>query len=191
MTRGLAAALTLAIATPAAGQEAVVDQARGLRMAGNLDGSERMLADFLRRNPSHYRAHYNLGLVFEARAVRAPPGRQRSALYRQAASHLERALQVRGKAEADYTIYNSLGVMYLGVPDLGAAEKAFSTGLQNQSRLSSGSRAKLYSNVGYLFALKGDMPRSEAMLRQAAALGSAPAASNLSKLERAGLVKRP
>lgn len=190
MTRWIAAALLLAIGSPAAAQEAIVDRARALRVAGQLDASERMLTDFLARNPNHYRAHYNLGLVYEARGIRAPAGAQRSALYRTGAAHLERALKVRPANEADFTIYNSLGVMYLGVPDLAAAERSFAIGLQNQARLTPASRGKLLSNVGYLFALKGDMPRSQAMLKQAAALGSAPAQSNLSKLERAGLVKK-
>lgn len=186
--RAVSLLLLIAVASPVLAQPAI-DQAREHRLAGRLDQSERMLATYLRANPTSYRAHYNLGLVFEARAMGEPPGPRRAAHFKTGAAHLERALRVRTADESDFTIYNTLGVMYLGIPDLANAERAFSIGLQNQARLPTASRAKLYSNVGYLFALKGDPARAETMLAQAAALGSAPARANLSKLNSAGLTK--
>ena len=105
----------------AVAQSASLEQARQARFAGRIDEADRLLGQILTRDPSNYLALYNMGLVYEARAVRARPGEPRLKHYRTAANWLERAYKSPGRANAGadtYTIYNSLGAMYLGLGDL-------------------------------------------------------------------------
>lgn len=165
-----------------------VDQARSARLAGRVDQSEQTLAAFLRTNPNHPRALYNMGLVYEARAARAPPGPARTQHYRKGIAYLEKAIAVQGKRPVeDPTIYNSLGVMYVSVSDVGNADRCFKLGFENEARLNSASKAKLYSNAGYLAAIRGDTALSVNYLKRATTLGSGTAAANLQRLKKAGI----
>jgi tetratricopeptide (TPR) repeat protein len=171
-------------------QASTFEQARTARFAGRIDDAERLLTVTLRADPDNYLALYNMGLVYEARAVRAPAGEQRRAYYRTAASWLERAFRAPGRnaAGADaYTIFNSLGTMYLGLGDLNRANLYLQQGLSNQNRLSDFSRGRLFGNLGYLYALQGDTRRARQFFQQGAALGSQFSQENLRRFDQAGI----
>lgn len=171
-------------------QGSALEQARTARFAGRIDDAERHLTSALRSEPNNYLALYNMGLVYEARAVRAPAGEQRLRHYRTAAAWLERAFRSPGRAAAGadtYTIFNSLGAMYLGLGDLNRADVYLQQGLRNQSRLSDFSRGRLYGNLGYLYALQGDTRSARQFFEQGARLGSAFARENLRRFNEAGI----
>ena len=171
-------------------QGSPLDRARTARSSGRADDAERLLAVTLRNEPNNYLALYNMGLIYEGRAVRAPAGEQRLRHYRTAAMWLERAFRSpgRGAAGADgYTIFNSLGAIYLGLADLNRANLYLQQGLSNQNRLSNSSRGELYGNLGYLYALQGDSGRARQYFSQGARLGNAFAQENLLRLDRAGI----
>jgi Flp pilus assembly protein TadD len=101
-----------------------------------------------------------MGLIEEARAQRLSQPAKNDKL-REAAKWLERALELRAKSGSDdYTIYNTLGYVYLQYQDIINAERVLTQGLKLEARLSTSSRAKLHNNLGYLYALKGDKARS-------------------------------
>lgn len=187
--RGLALlALLLASGTAASAaaqsQVPLLEQARQARFAGRIDDAERLLNIALRSAPNDYMTLYNMGLVYEARAVRAAPGESRLQFYRTAAAWLERAFKAPGRSAAGqdaFTIYNSLGTMYLGLGDLSRANAYLQEGLRNEARLSDFSRGRLYGNVGYLYALQGDPKRAQVYFQKGAALGSAYSRENLQR----------
>ena len=82
-------------------QDSTLEQARQARFAGRIDEAERLLILTLRRDPTNYIALYNMGLVYEARAVRAPAGEPRLRHFRMAAAWLERAYRSPGRRMAD------------------------------------------------------------------------------------------
>ncbi|HMG47412.1 MAG TPA: hypothetical protein VK614_08135 [Allosphingosinicella sp.] len=171
-------------------QASTFEQARQARFAGRIDDAERLLTITLQGEPNNYLALYNMGLVYEARAVRAPAGEQRLGHYRTAASWLERAFRSPGRSAAGadaYTIFNSLGTMYLGLGDLNRANLYLQQGLTNQARLNDFSRGRLYGNLGYLYALQGDSRRARQFFEQGARLGSAFAQENLRRFNAAGI----
>jgi tetratricopeptide (TPR) repeat protein len=171
-------------------QASALDQARAARFAGRIDDAERLLTIALRTEPNNYLMLYNMGLVYEARAVRAPAGEQRLQHYRTAAGWLERAFRSPGRASAGadaYTIFNSLGAMYLGLGDLNRADDYLQQGLRNQNRLNNSSRGRLYGSLGYLYAVQGDARRARQFFEQGARLGNAFARENLERLDRAGI----
>ncbi|HEY0627131.1 MAG TPA: tetratricopeptide repeat protein [Allosphingosinicella sp.] len=172
----------------ATAQPSVLEQARTARFAGNIDEAERLLTAFLRSDPNHYLGLYNMGLVYEARAVRAPLGKARLSYYRTAAQWLEKAYRSPGRrtAGADaYTIYNSLGTMYLGLGDLTNAARYLNEGLKNEGRLSNFSKGRLYANLGYLHALQGDIPQARRYFQAGAQLDSDFAKESLRRLDAA------
>ena len=179
-----------ALAPPALaqGSSGWVEKARTARFAGRIDEAERYLQAALRADPRNYMALYNMGLVYEARAVRAREGEARLRHYRTAASWLERAYRSpgRGSAGADaFTIFNSLGTVYIAAGDLQKADLYLQEGLRNEARLTPFSRGRLYGNVGYLYALQGDPKRARDYFARGASLGSAFAKENLRRLDAA------
>jgi tetratricopeptide (TPR) repeat protein len=186
----LAGLIATAVATPVFAQGSAVEKARVARFAGRIDEAERQLDIALSADPSNYLALYNMGLIYEARAVRAPAGEARLRYYRTAANWLEKAFQSpkRASAGADaYTIFNSLGAMYLGFGDLQKADSYLQQGLKNEARLTAFSRGRLYGNVGYLYALQGDTKRARMYFAKGAGLGSGFAQENLRRLDAAGI----
>ena len=178
----LAAALVLAAAAPAFAQGADFERARQARLAGRLDEAERLLRPILAAQPNEYLVIYNMGLLYEARAARLPPGVQKLAQLDDAIRWLEKARSIRETRSVDeYTIYNTLGHVYYQRGDVVKAEAIWRGALQYQDRLSPTSRAKLHGNLGYLYAVTGDTKRAELHLQQAAAINRG-AADNLARL---------
>lgn len=191
---GFAIALVIGVAwaMPAVAQSAAaaLELGRQARFAGRIDDAERHLNTALRADPNNYMVLYNMGLVYEARAVRAPAGDERLRHYRTAAGWLERALKSpqRARAGADaYTIFNSVGAMYLGLRDLTKADYYLQQGLRNESRLTDFSRGRLYANVGYLYALQGDLKRARHYFERGAKLGSDYSQESLSRFNAKGI----
>jgi tetratricopeptide (TPR) repeat protein len=165
-----------------------LEQARQARFAGRIDDAERLLIVTLRTDPTNYLALYNMGLVYEARAVRAPLGELRLRHYKTAAQWLEKAYRSPGRAHAGadaFTIYNSLGAMYLGLGDLTNARRYLQNGLKYQSRLNDFSKGRLFANVGYFYALQGDIPQARRYFESGANLDSAFAKDSLHRFDAA------
>ena len=181
-------AALLVNSSPVLAQPSALEQARIARFDGRIDDAERLLNVALRADPNNYIGLYNMGLVYEARAVRAPAGESRRGYSRTAAAWLERAYKSPGRGAAGedgYNIYNSLGAMYLGVGDLNRANFYLQQGLKNQDRLDNSSKGRLYANVGYLYALQGDTLRARQYFELGSRLGSSFAKENLSRFNRA------
>lgn len=185
----LAIGIALA-ATTASAQTSAFERGRDARFAGRLDDAERAFAEVLRTDPNHYRALYNMGLVFEGRAVRAPAGAPRLRHFRMAASWLERAFRSPQRAsggEHALTIYNSLGLIYLALGDLQRANRYLQEGFKNRARLTDFSRGRLFANLGYLYALQGDVRNARRFFSEGSRLGSRFATENLRRLDAAGI----
>lgn len=181
-----AAFLALAVATvaPSAAQERApeLEQAKALR-ARNPDAAERIVRGVLSRKPQDYFALYHLGLIEEVRATRLPPGPERLAHYRRSATWLERAKAVRAsQGVQEATIFNTLGVVYLGAGEIGLAQGAFKEAVRNEAALTPSSRGKLYSNIGYLKALTGKAEQAVPDLERGAKLGNETARQNLPRI---------
>jgi len=185
-------ALSLLVAAPVAAQPAptrsataaTLDRAKQLRYAGDLAGSARLVQGVLAREPLNYLALYNMGLIAEARAQKFGPGPERARHLQDAAQWLERARAQRGPQKiAEATIFNTLGAVYLQLGELTKAESALLEGKRNEAALSTSSRGKLYSNLGYLNALKGDTAAALPQLQEATRLGNRNAADNLARVE--------
>ena len=160
------------------------------RFAGQLDAAERAFAEALRADPQHYRALYNMGLVYEGRAVRAPAGEPRLRHFRTAVAWLQRAYRSPQRAssgEHAYTIYNSLGLMYLALGDLQQANRYLQEGYRHRNRLSEKSKGRLYANIGYLYALQGDVKNARRFFAEGARLRSNFATESLRRLDAAGI----
>lgn len=184
-------ALALAfVSTAAVGEDAAFERGRAARQVGDLDAAERAFQEVLRRDPQHYRALYNMAMVFEGRGVRAPAGSARLAHFRTAAAWLDRAYRSPKRATAGehaYTIYNTRGLIYLALGDLRQARIFLLEGYKHRDRLSEKSRGRLYANLGYLYALQGDRNRALHFFREGAALKSNFATLSLQKLNAAGI----
>ena len=189
-TAALAAIIAILAGAAAAAQTASFEQARQARLDGRLDDAEPILSTIVRREPENYMALYNLGLLYQMRAVRAPPGEPRLRHFRTSAGFLERAVRsperLRSGSHA-YTIFNSMGVIYLALGDLNRANFYLQRGLHYQARLSNFSRGRLYGNLGYLAALQGDIPTARRYFADGARLGSNFARENLERFDRAGI----
>lgn len=190
--RALIAALALAVAAaplavaPAMAQstEAQLRQAREARTAGDLPRATQLVQGVLRREPLNYLALYNMGLIAEARAQKAPPGPERARHLRDAAQWLERARAQRGPQKiAEATIFNTLGAVYLQLGELQRAEAVLMEGKRNEAALSAAARGTLYSSIGYLNALKGDTKAALPALEQATRLGNRTAADNYARVK--------
>ncbi len=152
-----------------------VARAKTLRYAGQLDQAESVLAGVLKTNPNHYLANYNMGLVYEARAQRVAPGIAKNAALATSAQWMEKALAIRVKTnEPEFTIYNTLGYVYLQQNNLIGADRVLNQGLPYANRLTPASRAKLYNNLGYLQARKGDRAGSIRYFNMASSVGATP-----------------
>jgi tetratricopeptide (TPR) repeat protein len=171
-------------------QDAPFEQARQARLAGRLDEAEPILTVIVRREPENYLGLYNLGLLYEARAVRAQEGEPRLEHYRTAAGFLERAVrspQRQASGSHAYTIFNSIGMVYLALNDLNRAHFYLDRGLHYQAQLNDFSRGRLYGNLGYLYALEGDIPRARHYFEEGARLNSNFARENLRRFNEAGI----
>ncbi len=186
--RSSAALLAVALVLGAGGAACAQPKSPELERAKALrdsdpDCAEAIVRGVLARSPNDYFALYHLGLIIYGRGARAPEGPDRLTQYRSAAAYLEKARAVRPvHGAADATIFNTLGVIYLAAGDLGRAQASFDEGLRNQSMLSPGSRAKLYSNIGYLKTLQGKYAEALPALQQASTLGNADARTNLGRV---------
>jgi Flp pilus assembly protein TadD len=83
------------------------------------------------------------------------------------------------------TVFNSLGYAYMEAGDLADARASLVAGLRYQDDLPPVSRAKLFSNLGYVQALLGNNAEAVKYLRMAAALGNTVATTNLARLTKA------
>jgi tetratricopeptide (TPR) repeat protein len=184
------AAVLLSSGTAAFAQSDPLEQARRARLAGRLDEAEPILNTIVRREPEHYMGLYNLGLLYEMRAAQAAPGEERLRHLRTAAGFLERAVRSPGRAasgEHAFTIFNSIGMIYINLGDLNRANFYLQRGLRYQARLSDFSRGRLYGNLGYLAALQGDIPTARRYFEAGARLNSSFARANLQRFNEAGI----
>jgi tetratricopeptide (TPR) repeat protein len=184
-------ALLLPQAPSAFAQSSTLERARQARSAGRIDEAEPLLREVLRAEPDNYLGLYNMGLVYEQRAIGAPTAQLRLQHYRTAADWLERARRSPGRRSAPddeaFTIFNSLGAMYLGLGDLAQAARYFREGLRHRDLLDNESRAKLFTNIGYMSALAGNNAQARDFFQQGANLGNRQARENLRRMDEAGL----
>jgi tetratricopeptide (TPR) repeat protein len=192
MIRSSIALALAAIALPVAAisQTSAFDRGRTARSNNRLADAERAFEEVLRADPNHYRARYNLCLVYESRAVQAPAGAPRLAGFRKAAGCLEQALRMpqRGASgEHAYTIFNTLGLIYLALGNYERANQLLQEGFRNRGRLSDFSRGRLFANMGYLYAVQGDVANARKFFSAGARLNSRFAAENIRRLDAAGI----
>jgi len=122
-----------------------LQEARKLRVAGELDTSIVQLKELVVRNPNYYAANYNLGLALTD-AKRPNEG----------IHFLERARSIREADKIpDATIYNSLGWAYMVDGRFTDAESAFQLAQRNQGLLSTESKTRRYNNWGWLYLSTG------------------------------------
>ena len=188
MIRVVIAATACAVALPAAAQTpsaAFVAGRQALR-AGQLDAAETQLRNALAAKPDDYLTLYNFGLVFEQRSRQAANPAARLDLLRTSADWLEKArAHLPTGPGTDYTIYNTLGFVYIQLGDLSRAEVRLNEGMGFINQLNPVSRGKLQANIGYVRALRGDNNGAARSFDLAARNGNAAAAANLSKLKSA------
>lgn len=176
-------AALIAVAAPAVAQTPM-ERARTLRYAGRLDDAERVTQGVLATRADDYIALYNMGLIEEARARKAAQGPERYRRLELAAGWLERARAVRvAQKPADATIFNTLGAVYIAMGQLGRAEAVLKEGQANEAALSQPSRGKLYNNIGYVSALKGERAKAVPAYEQATRLGNANADKSLKAIK--------
>jgi tetratricopeptide (TPR) repeat protein len=177
------ASLWLTLGTVLAQAPAQVDPvalAKSQRYAGQLDQAEATLKRVLAANPNHYLAIYNMGLVYEARAQRTAAS-ARSPLLLVSASWLERARVLRNNPKLniqEYTIYNTLGYVYLQLRDIAKAEIVLNEGKVHEAKLTPTSQAKFNNNLGYLASLKGDRAAASLYFSKSAKAGNMIARQN-------------
>jgi Flp pilus assembly protein TadD len=182
-------AILLAIAAvfPAIAQTDLVALAKSQRYAGQLDQAEATLRRMLATNPNHYLAIYSMGLVYEARAQRLPASARSPQLLR-SASWLESARALRNNPTLniqEYTIYNTLGYVYLQLRDITKAEIVLNEGKAHEAKLTPASRAKFNNNLGYLASLKGDRTAASVYFNKSAQSGNPIAQQNSIRLKSA------
>src|SRR5437870_936111 len=85
-------------------EKALIARSKELRLdKHDLAAAENLLKDLLKRYPNYYKAHYNLGLVY-----------QEERNYDTAIKELEAAKSIRESENLqDYSIYNTLGWVYM------------------------------------------------------------------------------
>jgi Tetratricopeptide repeat len=183
----LAATLFAAqLATPALAQTDPVALAQTQRYAGQLDQAEATLRNVLRTDPNHYLANYNMGLVYAARAQRLM-ATERTPLLLTSASWLETARALRNNPKfniQEYTIYNTLGYVYLQLREITKAEAILNEGKRYEAQLSETSRVKLNNNFGYLASLKGDRAAASVYFNKSARAGDPIAQQNAIRLKK-------
>jgi Flp pilus assembly protein TadD len=165
---------SIAIAENASVADRQVSEAKSLRIRGEYAAAEQRLNGVLQAQPDHFRATYNLGLAY------SQSGRTDEAI-----QTLERAASLREKTNAqDFTIYNTLGYLYMRDGQYTAAEKQFLKGLQFKDKLSPSSRALLTNNLGTLYLSQGKADKAAPLFKEAASAGSASAKVNLDVASR-------
>lgn len=177
MGRTLLIALAAALlATSAAGQtdpyDARLNQAKQLRVAGNLAGSERVVQEVLRQSPGHFRATYTLGLIQLDRGQSEAGVRTLNAA----------VTGLKGRPAPDPTIYNTLGWAQMKAGRFEQAEAAFKLGYADRARLTPASRQKLLNNMSLLYRLKGQPGVGKQYVQEAARAGSPQAQTTLQQM---------
>lgn len=167
-------AFGVALAAPSAADtaraiEQAVKAASQARAAGNLAAAETQLTRALKAAPNHYRATYDLGLVY------GQSGRTAEAI-----NALQHAATLRSRSEdQDYEIYNTLGwyLMKAGKDD--AAERQFLSGLQHKDKLGDAALGRLNNNLGVLYLSQGRLEAATAYFAEAVKHGFEPAVTSL------------
>lgn len=127
-------------------EKALVTRSKELRLdKHDLAAAESVLKDVLKRYPNYYKAHYNLGLVY-----------QEEGNYDSAVSELETAKSIRESENLqDYSIYNTLGWVYMQKGETKTAENYYLQALQYESKNSPDSNTRLYNNLGWFYYTLG------------------------------------
>lgn len=173
-----AAFAAISLAGSAAGQtdpyKGQIDQAKQLRLNGNLAQSDQIVRGVLAKSPQNFRANYTKGLIELDRGATAT-----------AVSTLNGALAaLNGQPAPDPTIYNTLGYALMNQGRLDDAARAFKQGYAAKDNLPPASQQKLFNNMSLLYRLKGDPKSAAQYLSLAAAAGSAQARANITKATR-------
>jgi Flp pilus assembly protein TadD len=168
-----AAIATISLATSALGQgdayKAQIDQAKQLRLGGNLDQSSVIVRNVLAKDPRNFRATYTKGLI------ELDQGSAGSAV-----STLNGAIAgLNGQPAPDGSIYNTLGYALMNQGRLDEAAKVFQKGYAVRGSLPAASQQKLLNNMSLLYRLKGNQASANAYLQQAAQAGSPQAKVNM------------
>jgi tetratricopeptide (TPR) repeat protein len=180
-----AAAIALQLLMQAPAAAGPLELARQARVSGRLDQADRILDGALARQPNNYWLLYEKGLIEESRALAAPAGPQRTGHYRAALDWLARALRVgRAQRIRDYTLRTAIGTAYLGFGDLSRAQLHLEIGLSDEDEMDRESRGRLYANLGYLHAMRGDNSNARRYFEKGARLGNEQARQNLRMLVR-------
>lgn len=157
-----------------------LDEARALYLAGKLAEVQKIVTPLLQRYPGTFRVAHVGALV----AANLQQWDQASRLVH-AAIELQSACAGTPGFVPDYNVYNTLGWVQMEQGDPADAQSNFELALSHVRQLSSIARARLQSNLGYLYFTQGDFEKARPLLRQAAASGNQNAAEALRQLREA------
>lgn len=128
-------------------EKKLVTQAKALRLQEHDDAAEKILEDVIARHGDYYKAHYNLGLVYQDQGD-----------YDRAVAELDKARSIRESQNlAEYSIYNTLGWCYMLKGDTKSAEKYYTVALQHESENSRDTNIRLYNNLSWMYYHMGNV----------------------------------
>ncbi len=116
------------------------------RARGDLAAAKRQLHELLEHKPDYYLANYNLGLVYLD--LKLPE---------LAVEYLEKAAAIRTRQGInDYTIYNTLGWVYMSLKRYTDAERSYLRSIDYEASNSEELNRKTYQNLGALYYILQD-----------------------------------
>lgn len=156
--------------------ESQIDQGRTLRLAGQIEQSIKALNDVLAKDPTSFRAQYNLALALSSTEKKDA-----------AETAFQKTIQL-GEAQGmpDPTIYNSYGWFLMTQGNLPAAKVQLDKGLAYLDRLPSASQQRLLNNLGVWYMQTRQLDLAQRTFQRAATeFGSSGAQKNLQVVEQA------
>ena len=156
--RSTAALVTLIAFAAASAQDIEIDQGRAQRIAGNVDQSIQTLKEVVAKEPSNFRAQYNLAMALAETE-------QKDAT----ASTFAKAIEL-GETQGvpDPTIYNSYGWFLMQQGKFTEAKRQFDKGMTYVDRLPDSSKQRLLNNIGLLYLQTGQIDKAQAQFAQTA-----------------------
>lgn len=122
-----------------------VARSKDFRSRKQLDVAEKTLREVLATYPDYYKARYELGLVYQDRSD-----------YTAAIRELESARTIREKQNLpEYSIYNTLGWVYMLTGLNERAEENYLTALNYESKNTPESNRRLYNNIAWFYYTLG------------------------------------
>ena len=151
----------------------LVARAKDLRLdKHDPAAAEKVLLGVVQRYPDYYKGHYNLGLVYQEKGD-----------YERAIAELERAKSIRESQNlTDYSIYNTLGWVWMLKGDTTAAEGYYKLALQYESKNTPDTNTRLYNNLSWFYYALGKPDEARKYVNVAADKYHSKSATEMKKL---------